>query len=92
MANWTLEKATEFSFPHLTVFRKLRDGVPTAWLVQANDGYVMYDPNDHSVTVDPETMKEIAYTYYFKEMHCPLDFNFESFAPVITEEVQSNGE
>ena len=79
MATYTYELATEFNFPNLSVYKKLKDGVHYAWEVRANEGYVMYDPNRNDVEIDPDTDEEIPVTYYYRIKSLPFNFNFANF-------------
>lgn len=79
MAVYIYEVAAEFNFPNLTVYKKLKDGVHTAWRVNANEGYVMYDTAANWTERDPETLEKIPVNYYFTVMSCPLNTNFNNF-------------
>jgi hypothetical protein len=79
MAVYTQEIATEFNFPNITIYRKLKDGVHYAWSVRANDGYVIYDTAANNTEVNPETGEEIPVIYYYTELSCPLREDFVDF-------------
>ena len=79
MTNYTQEVATEYTFPNITIYRKLKDGVQYAWSIRTNEGYVMYDTRSNDVELDPETMEEIPVTYYYTESSAPLNFDFDKF-------------
>ena len=79
MAVWERVVATEFNFPNITVWKKLRDGVHVSWEVKPNDGYVMYDTTANDTELNPETMEEIPVVYYYTIMSCPLNYNFDAF-------------
>lgn len=79
MGNWTYEIATEYTFPNITVYKALRDGVLTGYRINANEGYVMYDTRRNDVGYDPITMEEIPVTYYYTVSEVPLAFDFVNF-------------
>lgn len=79
MATYTFVEATEYNFPHITVYRKLRDGVQSAWRFNTEDGYVMYDTRANDTELDPETMEERPVTYYYVVASAPLSFNMDNF-------------
>ena len=79
MATFTLELSTEYSFPNILLYKKLRDGVHVAWKIYPADGYVMYDTTDETYEIDPETGEEIPATYYFVDVDLPLNYPFDSF-------------
>ena len=79
MAVWTYEEATEFNFPNITIYRRLRDGVQTGWRMNANDGYVFYDTTAHDVEINPDTMEEIPVIYYYRDRYLTLKRDFTNF-------------
>lgn len=80
MAEYTTQIATEYNFPNITVYRKYRDGVHYAWRFVSNEGYVMYDTTANNTELDPETMLERPVIYYYTNVDCPLNYNFDNFA------------
>lgn len=86
MAVWTYEVATEFNFPNITIYKRLRDGIQTGWRANANEGYVFYDPNEINLELDPETGEDIQVTYYFRVSYLPLNHNFANFRYVAVPE------
>lgn len=77
---YTFEVATEFNFPNITIYKKIKDGTQhTAWRINANEGYVMYDLRDNNTEFDPETEEEIPVTYYYTVSSVPLTFDFDNF-------------
>lgn len=79
MAVFTNEVATEYSFPHITVYRTMRDGVHVGWRFNTHEGYVMYDTRANDTEIDPETMVERPVTYYYVVASAPLSFNMSAF-------------
>jgi hypothetical protein len=79
MAVYTFEISAEHNYPNIAVYRKLEDGVLCAWRVNANEGYVMYDPNANDMELDPITMMPKPVTYYYTIKALPLNFNFANF-------------
>lgn len=82
MATYTYEVATDITLPNMTVYRKYKDGVHSAWRVNTNEGYVMYDTAANNTEIDPETMEEIPVTYYYTILHCPLSWDYRTFTYV----------
>jgi hypothetical protein len=79
MAVYTFEVATEYNFPNITVYRKLTDGVQTAWRINANEGYVFYDTTANNTDFDPETMEEIPVIYYYTVASLSMRTDMENF-------------
>lgn len=92
MAVFTLELATDITFPNITIYRILCDGEFDGYRVFSNEGYVMYDTaaNDVEAMIDPETGEvvfdpetgdiiEIPVIYYYTRMDCPKTYNFDNF-------------
>ena len=79
MAVYTTEISTEHNYPNITVYRQLKDGVLYGWQVNANEGYVMYDPNANDTEFDPITMMPKPVTYYYTIKVLTLNFNFANF-------------
>lgn len=77
---YTQEIDTRWVFPHITVYKKLRNGEHYAYSVKANDGFVMYDTTANNTELDPKTMKEIPVNYYYKEYSAPLREDFSKFS------------
>ncbi len=80
MANIVYEIATDIVYPHLTIERRLSDGVLAGYRLTANAGYVMYDTNDKNTELDPDTMAETPVTYYYTVAILPTNFNFDNFS------------
>lgn len=78
MANYTHELSTEYVFPNISVYKKLKDGVQYGWRVNANEGYVIYDPNAPQIELD-ENENEITVFYYYTIKQLPLSFDFSTF-------------
>lgn len=83
MAIYTyVESAKHNIYPNLTVYDRLRDGVPTGWQVNAKKGFVFYDKNTADTKLDPTTMENVPVTYYYTIRLFPLTYNWENFALV----------
>lgn len=83
MATYTQELSNEYSFPHILLYAKLKDGVQYAWQLYPENGYVMYDTTDETTELqeDPETgeMIEVPVTYYYTDVSLPLRYDFNNF-------------
>lgn len=79
MAVYTLEVATEYNFPNITVYKKLKDGIHYAWQVNPDSGYVMYNTAANDTELDPDTEQPVPVTYYYTIMSCPLSYDFDNF-------------
>lgn len=79
MAVWTKELNTNYNFPHIDIYNRLRDGVFCDYQAIAHEGYVMYDTTANDVEFDPITMEEITVTYYYTLRGFPASFNFANF-------------
>lgn len=87
MAVYTYEIATDITFPNITVYRKLRDGVHSGYRVNTNDGYVMIDTSiEYNTIIDEVTGEYVDPPQYFRQMHCPLSYNFNNFTWVAVPE------
>jgi hypothetical protein len=51
------EISTEHNcYDNMTIYNRITDGMNTGWRVNANDGYVLYDPTvERPIIVDPTT-------------------------------------
>ena len=76
---YNYEIATEYNYSNLTVLKRLKDGVQTAWRIVPNEGYVMYDVNSEDYEFDPETGEEVQVIYYYTSWDLPLNYNFANF-------------
>lgn len=79
MMMYTEIVATEYNFPNITIFKKLKDGVHYAWRVATNSGYVMYDTTSNTMDYDEEG-NAFPVTYYYTVAHCPLNYKFGNFS------------
>jgi hypothetical protein len=79
MANWNYETATEYNFPNITLYKVLKDGEHVRWRFVSNDGYVMYNTTANNTELDSDTMEEIPIVYYYTNVDCPLNYNFNDF-------------
>ena len=78
MANYTEEISTEHNYPNITIFKQFKDGVQYGWRVIANEGYVIYDPNDPQTGYD-EDDNEIEVFYYYTIKILTFNFDFTNF-------------
>ena len=79
MAVYTFEIATEYNFPNITVYRKLTDGVQTAWRINANEGYVFYDTTaENYEQLAPDT-EPVPVTYYYTVASLPMREDMVNF-------------
>lgn len=76
---YTTEIATDFNFPNITVYRKYCNGVQYGWRFVSNDGYVMYDTTAENWELDETTMEEIPVIYYYTNVDCPLNYDWDNF-------------
>ena len=74
MAVYTMELTDEYSYPHIVLYKMLRDGVQYGWQIYPEEGYVMYDTTDETYEIDPETGEEIPVTYYFVDVSLPMNY------------------
>ena len=79
MAVYTYEVATEYSYPNITLYKSLRDGVQTGWRINANEGYVFYDTTAINLETDPDTMEDIQVTYYYVVAALPMREDMVNF-------------
>lgn len=79
MANWNYEIATEYNFPNITLYKVLKDGEHVRWRFVSNDGYVVYNTTANNTELDSDTMEEIPVVYYYTNVDCPLNYNFNDF-------------
>lgn len=71
--------SSEHNYPNITVYRRIIDDVQTGWRINANEGYVMYDPTRNDTEIDPDTMEERPVTYYYTVKSAPLNYNWDNF-------------
>ena len=82
MAEYTEVLATDFSFPHIDIYRQYTDGVQNGYKALAQDGYVFYDTTATDTEFDPETMEERPVTYYYTIRLFPMRYNMDDFSLV----------
>ena len=64
-------------YENMTVYDRYRDGVPSGWRVEANDGFVMYQENEvHTEIIDGE---ETTVIYYCTVAMINPYFNWDNF-------------
>lgn len=90
MAVFKNELATDIILPHISVYRKYRDGVHCAYEVFADEGFVMYDKTAQNTELDPETNVIVPVTYYYTWISCPLNCDFATFSYVAAERTGVN--
>ena len=79
MAVYTEELNTNFNFPNIDIYNKLRNGELYGYYARPQEGYVIYDTTDDIYDIDPETDALIPVTHYFTLASFPLNFNFNNF-------------
>ena len=85
--------ATDLVFPNIKIYRKFNEnGNLTGYNVVPDEGYVIYDTNDHFTELDPETMEERPVIYYRTGASLPFNYNFDNFSyeAVLRSEVDEN--
>ena len=93
MAKYTFEIAEDKTYPNITVYRKMKDGVQSAWRINADEGYVFFDTTADATTVDPETGEETVEICYSKVASLPLRYGFANFPYVaVLEKIVNEGE
>ena len=75
-------------FEGLTVWDRMGDGQPAGWRVNADDGFVMYDPTEEvPSTIDPATGEETpGEIYYSRVRYLPRNYDWSKFGLVAVEE------
>lgn len=75
-------------YKHLTVWDRLQDGAPAGWRVNADEGYLMYDPTEEvPAAIDPVTGEEMpGEVYYSKVRYLPRNYDWSRFALVAVRE------
>lgn len=79
MATYTREIATDFNFPNITILKVLADGVLSFYEANANEGYVMYNPNANDTEPDTITGEPVPVTYYYVYKGFHKNYNFANF-------------
>lgn len=80
MAVYTEELNTNYNFPNINVYNRLRDGELTGYEARTVDGYVMYDPTANDMEPDPNTGDLVPVTYYYTLVGFPKTYNFANFS------------
>ena len=81
--SYTYELSVEYNvYEHLTVWDRLRDGESAGWRVNADEGFVMYDPTEEvPVILDPATGEEVpGEVYYSRIRYLPRNYDWRKFA------------
>lgn len=81
---FTNELATDFNFPHIDIFRRYNNGEFMGYLVQAQEGYVFYDPNANAMepSPDPDNPEMIPVIYYYTIRYLTRTFDMSTFSLV----------
>lgn len=80
MATYTYEVSTTHNnYENMTVYDRFRDGVQSGWRVNANEGYVMYQPSVLYPSADPETGEPIEVHNYFTLVMINPYYNWDNF-------------
>ena len=77
---YTYEISKEHSFPKITIYRQMVDGVLCGWRANANDGFVFYDTKANNTDIDPVTGTEIAVKFYYSVRYFPATFDWSAFS------------
>ena len=79
-------------YPHLTVWDRLQDGRPAGFRVNADEGFVFYDPAEIPETqIDPMTGEMIpGEVYYARVRYLPRNYDWSKFG-LRTVECGENG-
>ena len=83
--SYTYELSVEHNgYEHLTVWDRLRDGKNAGWRVNAEEGFLFYDPTEERpVTVDPVTGEvQQAEVYYARVRYLPRNYDWSKFGLV----------
>ena len=86
MNKWTYEKETKFNFEHITIYKRLCDGVQTGWMMEADNGYVFYDTTANNTYVDAQSGIVIPIVYYYRSRYLNLNRDFNTFPFVAVQE------
>lgn len=93
MEKYTFEIAEDKTYPNITVYRKMKDGVQSAWRINADEGYVFFDTTADATIVDPETGEETVEICYSKAASLPLNYDFANFPyAAVLEEIVNEGD
>lgn len=79
MENYTFELEKEFNFPHISIYRRLRDGEHVGYRINANKNYVFYDTLANDMEIDPNTLKSKSVTYYHYVAFHTRNYDFSKF-------------
>lgn len=74
---YTREDVIPSLIPNTTMYKNLRDGVHTTYVIAAIDGYVLHDKNRDWTEEDPITMEETyKLGYTTGTTTCPASYDF----------------
>lgn len=73
---------------NLTIYDRMNGDTPNGWRINANEGYVMYDPaEERPIAVDPMTGEERQVEiYYFRTRYLPRNYNWSNFTLIAVPE------
>lgn len=70
----------ELSYNHISVYQRYANQTPSGYSVEAEDGFVFYNPNELIQEVDPITQEIISEHYnYLVRSFLPQNFDFHKF-------------
>ena len=76
---YTYEDVIPSFIPNTTMFKRLRDGVPTTYAITAIDGYVLHDNRGCWTERDEMTGEEIVkHAFYGGTCTCSVSYDFEA--------------
>lgn len=76
-------RLSQYNFPNITVEECYEEATPNVvdrYRVTPNVGYVMYDTNDETYILDPETNDPVRVTYYYRIAYLIPRYNFANFS------------
>ena len=73
---YTFLLAEDIVLPNIFVYRKLLNGAPTAYRLEAAEGYTMYDTAAQMLSEEPTTGKMLVIRNYTKDVRCPRKYDF----------------
>lgn len=79
MSVYTYELATEYNFPNINIYRRLKDGEFIGWKAEVAEGYVMYNPEANDMEYNPETDTQTPVRYYYTASTLPKMYDIGKF-------------
>lgn len=83
------EISTEHNkYENMTVYNRMNGDTPNGWRVNADNGFVMYDPTEEvSITIDPVTGEEISSEVYYSCIrYLPRNYDWNKFTLIAVPE------